>query len=430
MIFRSLYRSVQMGIRSLMMHKMRSVLTMLGIIFGVCSVIAMLAIGEGASHEALQKIKQLGSANVIIRSVKPPQGSTAGDNKRIYTANYGLKLADVEIIRETFKDHVRRTLAKRVYRDTKVWHDGAMVICRVVATEPHHEEMSPVELLRGRFLTERDMDRADNVCVVTDTLAHQLFSYKDPLGERIKVGKQVFRVVGVLRETGTVEDRQSAGDTGKEALDSNIYVPLTAGHARLGIKTLVRFAGGYTRERVELSELVVEFRNEEEVEATVPALRRALDLVHSPDEVEIIVPRELLRHAEETARIFKIVLGSIASISLLVGGIGIMNIMLATVTERTREIGIRRALGARKQQVVAQFLIETVVLAVIGGLIGVAIGVLVPQVVEHYTQKTTIVTLQAVLAAFGISVLVGIVFGVYPARRAADLDPIEALRHT
>ncbi len=424
----SLIRVIHLGIKSLMLHKMRSLLTMLGIIFGVCSVIAMLAIGEGASYEAQEAIRALGSRNIIIRSVPPPKGQTTADAVQTYTANYGLKLADIKLLEETLDPRITATLAKRRYR-MSVRVGRVEVPGTVWGTQPNHLRMSQMELLAGRFLLPTD-DR-DNVCVITDSMAAKLFPISDPLQGEIKFNnRQVFRVVGVVRETAAASARAPGQDFAGQALDANLYIPLASAHARLGVLFTEQSSGSRIRERVELHELVVELANVDQVEATVPAIRAALKTSHKKMDYEIIVPLELLRQAEATKRIFNIVLGSIAGISLIVGGIGIMNIMLATVTERTREIGIRRALGAQKGQIITQFLVETVVLSIAGGLVGVVLGVALPFAVEHFAEMKTIVTLPAVLLAFGISAVVGVIFGVYPARRAAELDPIEALRHT
>ena len=424
----SLIRVIHLGIRSLMLHKMRSLLTMLGIIFGVCSVIAMLAIGEGASFEAQEAIRELGSRNVIIRSVPPPKGQTTADTVQTYTANYGLKLTDIKLLEETLHPRITATLAKRRYR-MSVRAGRVEISGTVWGTQPNHLRMGQMELITGRFLLATDAHA--NVCVITDSMAAKLFPISDPLQGKVKLNNwQIFRVVGVVRETAAASVRTPGQDNTGRALDANVYIPLAAAHARLGVLFTERTSGGRLRERVELHELVVELADVDQVEATVPAIRAALKTSHRKVDYEIIVPLELLRQAEKTKRIFSIVLGSIAGISLIVGGIGIMNIMLATVTERTREIGIRRALGAQKGQIITQFLVETVVLSIAGGLVGVVFGVALPFAVEYFAEMKTIVTLPAVLLAFGISAVVGVVFGVYPARRAAELDPIEALRHT
>ena len=424
----SLIRVVHLGIKSLMLHKMRSALTMLGIIFGVCSVIAMLAIGEGASFEAQEAIRKLGSRNIIIRSVQPPQGQSTSESKRTYTATYGLKLADVAHLTNTVPS-ITQTLAKRRYR-VKARHGRMEVPCTVWGTQPHHRDMSQLDIVQGQFFTAEHAQARRSVCVITESLARALFPAENPIGGLVNVNnKDVFEVTGIVRETGTAASRSPGGDEPGEALDANIYVPLTTAHSRLGILFTERNSGGYTRERVELHELVAEIDATENVAATKASIAAALKRSHPKRDYEIIVPLELLRQAEQTKRIFNIVLGSIAGISLIVGGIGIMNIMLATVTERTREIGVRRALGASRTNIIVQFLMETLSLCLVGGLIGVAAGWLFAYAREFVTGDSTIVTIPSIIMAFGLSVFIGVKFGLYPALRAAYLDPIEALRH-
>ena len=424
---RSIFRIVQLGIKSLLLHKMRSGLTMLGIIFGVCSVIAMLAIGEGASYEAQEAIKRLGSSNVILRSVKPPQDNKSTSTGRSWIAEFGLTYADVGRLQETIPG-IRRVLPMRIIRED-IRFNNITLQGQVIGTLPLYSEMNNVELSRGRFLTSTDETHQKNICVLTLNLAARLFPYQDPLEEEIKIGGDYYQVVGLLRERSTEQKRPQAGHMEGQALDSNVYIPLSTARSRFGETIFRRSAGSFEAEKVQLHQVTVEFASVDSVEVAVPQLDSMLRRFHPRKDYEMIVPLELLRQAEQTKRIFNIVLGSIAAISLIVGGIGIMNIMLATVTERTREIGVRRALGAKKKDITTQFLVETVVLSVGGGLIGVVVGILTPLLVSQLTDMKTIITPWSVIIAFGISGAVGIVFGIYPASRAAALDPIEALRH-
>ena len=424
---RSLIRIVQLGVKSLLLHKMRSGLTMLGIIFGVCSVISMLAIGEGASYEAQEAIKKLGSSNIILRSFKPAQDSKSGNSGRSFVNEYGITYGDVTRLDATIPG-IKRVLPMRIIRD-EVRFNNLVQQAQIIGTHPIYTEMSSVEILRGRFLTETDETHMNNVCVLTLSLAENLFPYQDPLEEEVKIGSEYFTVVGLLRERATAEKRPQSGQTEGQPLDNNVYMPLSTTRARFGETIFKRSAGSFEAEKVQLHQVTVQFHSVDDVEIAVPQIRTLLKRFHPKHDYEIIVPLELLRQAEQTKRIFNIVLGSIAAISLVVGGIGIMNIMLATVTERTREIGIRRALGAKKKDIITQFLVETVVLSVGGGLIGVVVGVLTPLLVSQLTDMKTIVTPMSVLISFSISGAVGIVFGIYPASRAAALDPIEALRH-
>ncbi|MEX2381259.1 MAG: ABC transporter permease [Opitutales bacterium] len=415
--------TVQLGIKSLLLHKMRSALTMLGIIFGVCSVIAMLAIGEGASYEAQQSIKELGSSNIILRSVKPPEDSREPGEGQSRSIEYGLTYADSNRISTTIPG-VSRVLPMRIIRENARFNERERQ-ANIIGTVPSYLEFTPTTLVRGRFLTEMDELYRRNICVISANLATRLFDFRDPIGNEVKVGSNYYRVVGIVAEPQLgVSASANSGRT-----DSNIFIPLSTARSRFGETIIRRTSGSLEAERVQLHQLTVQFDSTDHVETAVAQVETMLARFHRHEDYEVVVPLQLLRQAEQSKRIFNIVLGSIAAISLLVGGIGIMNIMLATVTERTREIGIRRALGAKKKDIVTQFLVETVVLSIGGGIVGLAAGVLIPTVVSYFTEMMTVVTPWSLLLAFGISATIGIVFGLYPASRAANMDPIEALRH-
>ena len=430
MIPYGLISTIRLGVKSLALHKLRSILTMLGIIFGVCSVIAMLAIGEGASYEAQEAIKRLGSRNIIIRSLKPPEDSqsqSSGGGARGSAIDYGLTYLDGARLQTTIPG-VDQVVPMRIIREN-VLFDQNTVACQVIGTLETYPGVAGVELASGRFLTYLDEAQQENICVLTVGLAERLFPYQDPLQHSVKIDEFYYQVVGLVREKSLPEHRTQSGQMEGEPLDNNVYIPLATSRSRFGEVLIRRTAGSVEMEKVELHQITLQMRDTAAVESADPQIKTLLSRFHNKNDYELIVPLQLLRQAEQTKRIFNIVLGSIAAISLLVGGIGIMNIMLATVTERTREIGVRRALGARKSDITTQFLVETIVLSIGGGLIGVVVGVVTPFLVSHLTEMKTIVTPWSVLVAFGISGAIGIVFGLYPASAAADLDPIEALRH-
>ena len=422
-----LLTTVKLGIKSLLLHKLRSSLTMLGMIFGVCSVIAMLAIGEGASFEAQERIKRLGSTNIIINSVKPPEEREQSTASRSFIIEYGLTYDDASRLQFTIPN-VQRVLPMRIIRENVLFGRNREP-CQVIGTLPAYPTMQGFELVAGRFLSTIDEKHQRNVCVITTGLARRLFPYQDPLESTIRIDDVYYQVVGMVNETGTMEQRPQQGEMEGEPLDNNVYIPLSTARTRFGETLIRRNAGSFSAESVELHRIIIKMASTESVVAAERQISNLLDRFHDQSDFELIVPLQLLREAEAAKRMFNIVLGSIAAISLLVGGIGIMNIMLATVTERTREIGVRRALGAKKKDIVAQFLIETLVLSIGGGLIGVCIGMMVPVFVEIFTNMKTIITPWSVILAFSISGFTGIAFGIYPASQAAELDPIEALRH-
>ena len=416
------FHTVRLGLKSLLLHKLRSFLTVLGLLFGVSSVIAMLAVGEGASYEALEQLKTLGPTNLMVRSQKPPvtEESSQGSGRTAFA--YGLQYLDLDRMRAMFpaaKHVVAVRETQQNLRRGVSWTSAIMV-----GTEPAYLEVMSLLMSEGRWLSTVDIERRENCAVLGADAAAQLFPLENPLGRSFQAGETRFTVVGVLAALGR------SASPGGVPLDSCAFVPLTTSRSRFGDETRVRSTGSYERTRVELSEIKLNMRTTEEV---IPASRLLAGLLELgarlQDDVKLIVPLELLRQKETTARIFNLVLGSIAVISLLVGGIGIMNVMLATVTERTREIGIRRALGAKKRHIVRQFLVETAVLSGCGGILGVCLGLLVPHVISALTSNLTIVRPEHVLLSFGISAGVGVCFGLYPAWRAANMDPLTALRH-
>jgi putative ABC transport system permease protein len=289
--------------------------------------------------------------------------------------------------------------------------------------------------MSGRFLSSIDMHHRQGVCVIDENVVKELFVLDDPLNQDVKILGDYYRVVGVVSTAesvsaaNTIDNGAAKGKSQGGANVGNIYIPLTTVKNRFGEISFQFGTGGRSAEKVELQEVTVKVGSIEQVLSTRDTLETILDRFHKKNDYQVVVPLELLKQARQTQRIFSIVLGSIAAISLLVGGIGIMNIMLATVSERTREIGIRRALGARKRDIIIQFLSETLMLTFLGGILGICLGSLIPFLVTRFGQMPTVITGVSLILAFGISGAIGIIFGIYPAYRAANMDPIESLRH-
>jgi len=413
---------IRLGVTDVWRHKTRSFLTMLGMVFGVGSVIAMLAVGEGASHQALESIKRLGSQNIMVNSVKPTSeevGST-GAAKTAKLAVYGLLNDDEARIVETVPG-VACTVPARMVRRNARFNERQLEL-RVVETVPDWFTVVPRPVLAGRVLNGSDMDSRANVCVLTEYGVRKLLAAATMLGQRIRLGGGVFEVVGIVKN-------ENGGSVRAPDSDADAYIPMSTAARLFGVANIRYSAGGMEGERVELTQIIVRMKDASVVEAGAKAIEAMLKKFHKKQDFKIDVPLSLLREAEKTKRTYNIVLGAIAGISLLVGGIGIMNIMLASVTERTKEIGIRRAIGARKSRIVMQFLINTCVLSIGGGLAGLVVGVAIPLLITFFTDMPTVIQPYSMVLAFGISVGIGIVFGLYPALRAASLDPIEALRH-
>ncbi|MFG0316282.1 MAG: ABC transporter permease [Planctomycetota bacterium JB042] len=415
-----LTRDIRLGVKTLMLHKLRSMLTMLGVVFGTGSVVAMLAVGEGASEDALERIRKLGSNNLILTAQKSAEDDQPGAVRRRMSI-YGLTYEDEQRIRTSFESVVRTVPVKQVRKEGRLGE--RQLELRVVGTTVDWFDLVRRPVLAGRTLRSFDMDGSTNSVVLTEHGARRLLANENVVGQSIKIGGLYFEVVGIVRNETSAEGVQVPD----ESIDA--YIPLAVARTRYGDMSRRRTAGSDEREMVELHQIIVEVRDTDEVQATAAAIERMLERFHKSKDYAIEVPLALLRSAEETKRRFNIVLGSIAGISLLVGGIGIMNIMLASVTERTREIGIRRAIGARKGQIVRQFLIETTVLSSAGGLAGIGVGVLIPRLIERFADMPTIVTPFSILLSAGIGLAIGMIFGIYPAVRAANLDPIVALRH-
>jgi len=569
-----LLRAIFYGIRSLLLYPLRSALTMLGLIFGVCSVIAMLAIGEGQAQQAEEEIKKLGAINVIITSQKPIEQEVQGQRSG-FVAEYGITYADAERIAQTVPGVVH-VLPEKIRREDITFDQFVKKDRQIYGTSPMFLEFSQAELVLGRFLSEKDEAIKNNVCVISSSLASELFAYQNPLTNEIKVGSSYYRVVGLIRTPGdlladekehkirqetaakaeaanaemeaklaeqekiiaerrsnlkslgvkeamvaeaidgeatitsgqvavfeenppivfqtrledqdTPESKWFADQSGREyfvtpdswvyqydsaskkavcvgnlthgrvmrmAMESDagnkesdlgknkefygdVYIPFSTARAFYGDREVKRQSGGISAKEVQIDRLRVQFRHQDQVVEGAKMLERTMRYGHKSKEDYIIrVPLDELETLQRVKLIFQIVLGSIAGISLIVGGIGIMNIMLATVTERTNEIGVRRALGAKKKHIVGQFLMETSVLSIAGGLLGIGLGYGGPWLAQIILEWRGVAydlvlvhTTFATLLAFGVSVLIGIIFGIYPAYRAANLDPIEALRHT
>ena len=432
--------TLRLGLANLLLHKLRSVLTALGIIIGVGAVVVIAAYGEGSKRAALADIKELGANNIILRSVKPPEavavqeesqgggrsggGGWGDDEEQVRVNAYGLTRQDHARLSSPFIRPVDEMVPlKRV--GSFVYKGGTTVqAAQVFGTSPSLGEAVPMTIERGRFLTLQDDLELKAVAVLGADVAQQLFRLEDPLGNTFGIDGQEFTVVGII---------QPVGLTGGRDINFDVYIPLRTSEARFGDLTIK--PSGREADRIELSELIIRVPEPSQVIPVAAQVRRVVEVGHGDkDDVQIIVPLELIQQEERTQLLFTVLMIVIASLSLIVGGIGIMNIMLASVTERIREIGIRRALGATRRHIVAQFLVETTVLSVLGGLLGVGIGLLIVGIVAWIAPyfeavKTPVPTAWSIITGFVAAAFVGIVAGLYPAIKAAYQDPIVALRH-
>ncbi len=414
-------RNIGLGIENLLLHKLRSFLTMLGVVFGVGSVVAMLSVGEGASKEVVEQIRKLGSNNIIISSVKSAEEEQA-TTTHSHMSIYGLLYDDHARIAESFGNIQQVAPVKLIRKESRLG-ERAMEL-RVVGTTPEWFELVPREIIAGRVLLSSDEEKQAPVAVLTEFGARKILATEHTIGQTIRIGGDQFEVIGIVKsESG------QAGNIQIPDQEVDVYISIEVARIYFGDVFTRRTSSGDEREKVELHQIIVRVDDSDNVESTALGIEQMLGRFHKKKDYLVSVPLALLKQAEATKRTFNIVLGSIAGISLLVGGIGIMNIMLASVTERTREIGIRRAIGAKRKQIIYQFLIETVVLSTVGGIIGLGVGVIIPLLITYFSGMITVITLKGILLPLLISMTIGILFGLYPAMNAAKVDPIVALRH-
>lgn len=408
----SLAESFATALANLAGHKLRSLLTMLGMIFGVGAVIAMLSIGAGAELQAMQIIDRMGLRNVLVRDV----ARSDDELNEIRRKSLGVSLRDASIIQDGIPG-VELAAPRVEVNVYKLMAQGARTEGSVIGVSWRHAELAGLEVQEGRFLDPIDESQHAQVAVIGPAVRRDLFGAGEALGAHLKINDVWFEVVGVLRDRGDSSSFQGV-DIGTTATE--IYVPVTTALRKFDRDPLA----------APLDEIVVRLEPGVSPQASAVAMRRLLERIHGGEnDFELVVPEALLDQSRRTQRLFNIVMGCIAGISLLVGGIGITNIMLATVFERTREIGVRRAVGARRSEIRAQFMIEAFAISSLGGLAGVIMGVAIAQIVAASAGWETVVTLGSVLLATTVSMAAGVVSGIYPATRAAELDPIEALRY-
>jgi len=414
-MFSGLLPELYMGLQSLFVHKLRSLLTMLGMIFGVGAVVSMLAITAGAQKEMMSYIDLLGVNNIIIEAKEAVDRNELQARRAI---SPGLSFRDFRAISENINGIAAATPRKR-FKPLKVLPKPTAEMPLLIGVEPDYFDINSLKAVEGRFFTEDDDVRSNPVCVLGESAKVNLFGYEPAVGKHVKVNDVWLQVVGVLAQQATADS-----DTDLEVVDRNNLVisPLNT--------VMRRFEDNNSFLKDEIDGIYLKVDSGVDSIETSGIVKAILSTTHKDaGDYNVVVPAGLLEQRKKTQFTFKVVMICIAGISLLVGGIGIMNIMLATVLERTREIGIRRAIGARQKDIIRQFLTEAVLISMMGGLIGIAFGFSLSLAIAKATGWSTVVTFTSIAVAFGVSVGIGLVFGIYPAVQAARLDPIEAIRY-
>jgi putative ABC transport system permease protein len=405
--------SVKVALSNLTRRKLRSLLTMLGMIFGVGAVIAMLSIGAGAEQESLKIIENFGIRNIIIQAKEFKQEEL----RQIRTESMGLTLRDLEALSSVLTPPPLAS-AKRVVKAFQVLSETSRSDSRVLGVSATYPQIHSLKVVNGSFFMPFDDIAANQVCVLGKTAKQKLFGFGEVLDKRVKINDQWFTVIGVLADM--IVDKQEFEGVKVQNPNNDIYVPIQTALKKFDRDAL----------EDELNEIILQVSKDVDIRDQSAAVSNLMSSMHRfIDDYSLVVPEKLLEQNQKTQRIFNIVMGAIASISLLVGGIGIMNIMLASVLERTTEIGLRRAIGARRRDIRFQFIVEALGISLLGGIIGIAIGYGISRMVAAYSGWSTIITAASVVLSFGVSSLVGMVFGIYPAVQASNVDPIECLRY-
>jgi putative ABC transport system permease protein len=415
-LFSGYLPELAMGLSSLLAHKLRSLLTMLGMIFGVGAVVAMLSITAGAEKQMMSFIDQLGVNNIIVEA---HEAVDRNELQQIRAISPGLTFRDFRAISENVQGLEAITPRKR-FKPQRVLPKTTQEAPQLVGVLPNFVEINSLRLVAGRFFSHAENLRSEPVCVLGESAKLNLLGYDDAVGKYVKINDVWLQVIGVLTP-------QASADTdveGVQALNRNnlVIAPLNT--------VMRRFEDNTSWLKDEIDGIYMKVTTGTDSVETANVVRAILSATHKDaGDFTVVVPAGLLEERRRTQFIFKVVMICIAGISLLVGGIGIMNIMLATVLERTREIGIRRAIGARQGDIVRQFLTEAVMISIVGGLIGIAFGFTLSRLIATAAGWSTVVTTSSIAIAFGVSVFIGLLFGIYPAVQAAKLDPIEAIRY-
>lgn len=454
-MFKRYGHDIRIAVESIVSNKLKSVLTALGIIFGVAAVISMLAIGKGAQQEILDQIKMVGVNNILISPIVQDKSSESQEGeKQLNKFSRGLTLLDVEAIRSNIPA-VKRISPEISFNSTIVL-SGMRYTAKLVGVSNDYFELYNLPLSQGVFFNDYQEEHGIQVCIIGANIRAKFFSQVDPIGQYLKFDNVWLKVIGVLEKT-TIS-LTGFEEQGVNVYNDNVYIPIKTMLMRYQNRALVNtklaseatsmqvFGGGGHRARIvvsstnattssetnynQLDKIVVQVHETEQLTPTTEVLSRMMLRRHSGvKDFEITVPELLLKQQQRTKDIFNIVLGAIASISLIVGGIGIMNIMFASVMERIKEIGTRMAIGAKKMDIVVQFLSEAVLISVTGGFIGVFLGIILSVAIQEVAGITTIISFFSVIVAFGVSAAVGVIFGYSPAKRASERDPIESLRY-